>query len=110
MKPGLPWSIKGIEPDAREAAKQAARRSGMTLGEWLNSRILDESDETPAPVAARALPQHRERPNVGNLERTASRLECRDLIVEFLTSTWTMLSSWQRARHESSSADTPCPG
>ncbi len=75
MKPGLPWSIKGIEPDAREAAKQAARRSGMTLGEWLNSRILDESDETSAPMAARSLPQHRDKPAASTLERTANRLE-----------------------------------
>ncbi len=45
MKPGIPWSVKGIEPEAREAAKDAARRSGMTLGEWLNSVILDQSDD-----------------------------------------------------------------
>ncbi len=44
MKPGIPWSVKGIDPDIREAAKDAARRSGMTLGEWLNSVILDQSD------------------------------------------------------------------
>ena len=24
MKPGVPWSVKGIEPDARAAAKVAA--------------------------------------------------------------------------------------
>ena len=41
MKPGIPWSLKGIEPEVREAAKEAARRSGMTLGDWLNSVILD---------------------------------------------------------------------
>ena len=34
MKPGIPWSVKGIEPEAREAAKLAARRAGLTLGEW----------------------------------------------------------------------------
>ncbi len=45
MKPGIPWSVKGIEPETREAAKDAARRSGMTLGEWLNSKILDSADE-----------------------------------------------------------------
>lgn len=43
MKPGIPWSVKGIDPDIRVAAKDAARRSGMTLGEWLNSVILDQS-------------------------------------------------------------------
>ena len=43
MKPGIPWSVKGIEPKAREAAKLAARRAGLTLGEWLNSVIFDQS-------------------------------------------------------------------
>ena len=53
MKPGIPWSVKGIEPETREAAKDAARRSGMTLGEWLNSKILDSADEQESAPAAR---------------------------------------------------------
>jgi len=40
-----PWSVKGIDPKAREIAKDLARRSGMTLGEWLNSMIMDEPDD-----------------------------------------------------------------
>lgn len=48
MKPGIPWSVKGIEPEVREAAKHAARRAGMTLGEWLNSVILDQNESGPA--------------------------------------------------------------
>lgn len=42
MTSGAPWSVKGIDPKAREVAKDLARRSGMTLGEWLNRMILDE--------------------------------------------------------------------
>ena len=34
-----PWSVKGVEPEAREAAKTAARRAGMTVGQWLNHTI-----------------------------------------------------------------------
>lgn len=49
MKPGIPWSIKGVEPQAREAAKIAARRAGMTLGEWLNTVLLDAEDYAPEP-------------------------------------------------------------
>src|SRR5437773_8152198 len=49
MKPGIPWSVKGIEPEVREAAKYAARRSGMTLGEWLNTVILDQAEDGSAP-------------------------------------------------------------
>lgn len=44
MKPGIPWSVKGIEQQARQAAKEAARQSGMTIGEWLNSVILESAD------------------------------------------------------------------
>lgn len=44
MSAGAPWSVKGIDPKAREVAKDLARRSGMTLGEWLNSMIMEDED------------------------------------------------------------------
>lgn len=43
MKLGVPWSVKGIRPEARETAREAARRSGMSLGDWLNSVILQQA-------------------------------------------------------------------
>ncbi|MDP3175615.1 MAG: peptidoglycan-binding protein [Phenylobacterium sp.] len=52
MTSGTPWSVKGIDPKAREVAKDLARRSGMTLGEWLNRMILE--DETPEEVTSEA--------------------------------------------------------
>lgn len=45
MRSGVPWSVKGIEPEAREAAKQAARRHGLTLGAWLNQMIMDSGTD-----------------------------------------------------------------
>jgi localization factor PodJL len=45
MKFAVPWSVKGIRPEARETAKEAARRSGMSLGDWLNSVILHQAAE-----------------------------------------------------------------
>ncbi len=55
MTANAPWSVKGIDPKAREIAKDLARRSGMTLGEWLNQMILDdgapEEAATPRPAA-----------------------------------------------------------
>src|SRR5882757_11121388 len=50
MKFGVPWSVKGIRPEARETAKEAARRSGMSLGEWLNSIILHQAAESGVAV------------------------------------------------------------
>lgn len=45
MSAAAPWSVKGIDPKAREVAKDLARRSGMTLGEWLNSMIMEDEEE-----------------------------------------------------------------
>jgi len=45
-----PWSVKGIEPKAREIAKDLARRSGMTLGEWLNTMIMEDGGEEEGVV------------------------------------------------------------
>ena len=39
MSRAIPWSIKGVDPDAREAARDAALREGMTLGQWLKQTI-----------------------------------------------------------------------
>lgn len=80
MKPGIPWSVKGIEPEAREAAKHAARRAGMTLGEWLNTIILDQSETgssaaTPPRPAAPPPPPAEPR-------RTPARQEDRTLRLE----------------------------
>jgi localization factor PodJL len=48
MRHTVPWSVKGVDQDAREAAKEAARRSGMSLGEWLNSAIAEQAAEAAA--------------------------------------------------------------
>ncbi|MDO8912644.1 MAG: DUF2384 domain-containing protein [Phenylobacterium sp.] len=43
------WSVKGIDPEAREMAESQARRSGISLGEWLNRAILDEIEPEASP-------------------------------------------------------------
>ena len=45
MKP-MQWHVKGVHPNARDSAREAARRAGMSVGEWLNSVILDSSEDT----------------------------------------------------------------
>lgn len=54
MSAAAPWSVKGIDPKAREVAKDLARRSGMTLGEWLNSMIMEDEDEGYATLPRRS--------------------------------------------------------
>ena len=42
------WQVKGVEPETREAVKQAARRKGMTIDEaerWLGPILAYEPRE-----------------------------------------------------------------
>ncbi len=56
MKFGFASSVKGIRPEARETAEEAARRAGLPLNEWLNTVILQQAAEQGirAPSLARA--------------------------------------------------------
>jgi localization factor PodJL len=45
MKKAGPWSIDGIKPDIREAAREAARRQGLSLSAWLNDIIITQASE-----------------------------------------------------------------
>jgi localization factor PodJL len=67
MRP-VPWHVKGIHPDVRGAAREAARRSGLSVGAWLNSLIIEAADkdappgEPSAPAPPGAGPQRNPRP------------------------------------------------
>jgi localization factor PodJL len=59
MRAELPWNVAGIPPEAREAARAAARREGLSVGEWLTRRILRsfsglEEDLGPMPLDNRS--------------------------------------------------------
>src|SRR6202000_1973062 len=47
MRAELPWNIAGIPPEAREAARAAARREGLSVGEWMTRKILRSFSDTP---------------------------------------------------------------
>ncbi|MDP6872531.1 MAG: hypothetical protein QF521_03300 [Alphaproteobacteria bacterium] len=40
------WSVSGVEPECRVAAKVAARRAGLTIGEWLSRVIMESAKES----------------------------------------------------------------
>jgi localization factor PodJL len=52
MKSGGPWNLRGTRPDAHTAARDAARRSSMSVGEWLDT-VVDptepQEDNAPRP-------------------------------------------------------------
>jgi localization factor PodJL len=64
MQPDLPWNVAGIPPEAREAARAAARREGLSVGEWLTRRIMrtfaEVADMTPMRETVAETPAARE--------------------------------------------------
>jgi len=46
MKQDLPWSVSGIPPEARDIARAAAGRDGLSVGDWITRRILTETART----------------------------------------------------------------
>ncbi|MBN8607296.1 MAG: SEL1-like repeat protein [Caulobacterales bacterium] len=58
------WSVKGIDPKVREAAREAAARQGMSLGEYLNQALAGQPPgAVPPPQAGQQAP--RPRPRIG---------------------------------------------
>jgi TPR repeat protein len=52
MKQTLHWNVSGIPPEARDAARAAATKEGLSVGDWLTKRILaDRAPAAPAPGA-----------------------------------------------------------
>src|SRR5918996_1119437 len=49
MKSGVTWQIFGVAREAREAAHEAARRAGMSVGDWLEAVISKSALARPAP-------------------------------------------------------------
>jgi len=44
-----PWTIKSVSATTREAITKAARREGLTVGQWLEKRV-GEWEEEGSPV------------------------------------------------------------
>jgi localization factor PodJL len=43
MTAGVPWSVSAVDPDTWDAAREAARRAGLSVGEWLELAIRENS-------------------------------------------------------------------
>ena len=74
------WSVKGIDPRARDAAREAARREGLSLGDWLNKVILVDGDDNPPYPESQGDSGFDARPTeskaaLQSLDRLAERIE-----------------------------------
>ena len=60
-KRNMPWSIKGVSTEARDAARAAVEASGGTMGEWLGEAIravaAEERGVAEMPDAVPAAPE-----------------------------------------------------
>lgn len=70
-----PWTIRGIPPEERNAASEAAKRAGMNLGEWLSrairAQIQSDSQASRAPVPVRP-PESDSQTALSDVERIAA--------------------------------------
>ncbi len=49
MNTTVPWNIRDVSDDTREAAQEAARRSGQSLGDWLDGVIAEQAAKQKNP-------------------------------------------------------------
>ena len=71
MNKAVTWNVAGVGFDAREAAREAARRQGKSLGEWLHGVIADHAAETGG-VDRHIAGQERIRAVTARLERLSA--------------------------------------
>ena len=71
------WAAKGIDQRAREAAREAARSEGLTLGEYLDRLMKAPAAELQPNEVPGQKDSHRPRPDPANeaLERLTRRIE-----------------------------------
>jgi localization factor PodJL len=58
MNSGVPW--QGVRPEAIETAREAARRSGMSVAEWLDSIIAESARHAGVDTPRQRRPEHTE--------------------------------------------------
>jgi TPR repeat protein len=49
IRSNAPWSVKGVDRAARDAARMAAQEAGLTIGQWIDRAILRYTGAIEAP-------------------------------------------------------------
>jgi localization factor PodJL len=71
-----PWSVKGIDQRARDAAREAASAEGLTLGEYLNRLLMaDEESQLNEISSLFRTPRPRPDATTNTLDRLTRRIE-----------------------------------
>jgi localization factor PodJL len=69
MNSRVSWSVDSIDPSVRKRAEAAARRAGLSLNEWLDSRLGDSTPPNFRERDHRANPPSRETREVADIHR-----------------------------------------
>lgn len=67
------WSLKGIDPKVREAAREAAARQGVSLGEYLNQALTGQQADGDGASQTPAQPGRMRRPPLEQVEGDAAQ-------------------------------------
>ena len=128
MKSGVPWHVIGVGQEAQETAQEAARRSGMSVGEWLDSVIIDSAQTAGVPDKAgvgddaqypdHARPRRRSYSDYDERHRRHAEDEL-DEVHDRLDALYRQLdrventssrSEREREKRRRANSPTPCPG
>ena len=100
MRAELPWNVAGIPPEAREAARAAARREGLSVGEWLTRRILRSfsgmEEEIPAMPYENRAPTGAPLDSWGMPPSAASRRDTEEMMARVNRSESESNDAWRR--------------
>jgi len=100
MRAELPWNVAGIPPEAREAARAAARREGLSVGEWLTRRILRSfsglEEELPSMPYENRAPSGAPLDSWGLPPSAASRRDTEDMMARVGRSEAESNDAWRR--------------
>ncbi|MGC2827964.1 MAG: hypothetical protein WA322_27675 [Pseudolabrys sp.] len=99
MKFDFPWSVKGIRPEARETAQEAAHRAGLPLGDWLNAIILQQA--ATQGVRALSLNHRGDEGMPGDLSNVHRRLDDLTRRIDQFTHSGPVAYAPRRSREES---------
>ncbi len=75
MTRGTAWSVRGVDDKTREAAIEAARRSGLSVGEWLRQVLADDDSQT----SAEATDSSPENDRIASLDKRLQDMEAASL-------------------------------
>ncbi|MPZ38851.1 MAG: hypothetical protein GEU95_12455 [Rhizobiales bacterium] len=98
MTSGVPWHLRGVRPELIDSAREAARRSGMSVEEWLDAAIAESARNAGIEPAAQRSSDVDDRRSRGlSFSDVSARLDALARQVDHLTQASTNQTSMNQA-------------